>query len=103
MYYGDKIVKKMKKVEIIVESVYINRLLKLLKENEINGYSIIDDVKGSGGHGLKTADDVSDILSNSYVFTVCEEEKLLNMQESIVKFIKKHGGKCIVSDATLII
>lgn len=93
----------MKKVELIVEEVYVKRLLKLLKEKEIHGYTVIDDVKGSGGHGLKTADDVSNILSNSYVFTVCEEEKYENMKESIVRFIKKHGGKCIVSDVTLLI
>lgn len=93
----------MKKIEIIVESVYVNRLLKLLKEKDINGYTIIDDVKGSGGHGLKTADDVSNILSNSYVFTVCEEEKYENLKDFIIRFIKKHGGKCIVSDVTLLI
>lgn len=93
----------MKKVEIIVESVYVNRLIKLLREKDINGYTIIDEIKGSGGHGLKTGDDVSNILSNSYVFTVCDEEKYLNMKDSIVIFIKKYGGKCIVSDVTLLI
>lgn len=93
----------MKKVEIIVEAVYVNRLIKLLRQKDINGYTIIDDIKGCGGHGLKTGDDVSDILTNSYVFSVCEEEKYLEMKDSIVNFIKKYGGKCIVSDVTLLI
>lgn len=92
-----------KKVEIIVEAVYINRLLKLFQKYEIYGYTIIEDIKGSGGHGLKTADDVSNILSNSYIFFVCQEKTYLNMKDSIVEFIKKYGGKCFVSDITQLI
>jgi nitrogen regulatory protein PII len=92
----------MKKVEIIIESVYINRLLELLKGHGITGYTIIKDIEGCGGHGLKTADDVTDVFSNNYLFTVCEEEKYLSMQEDIRSFIKKYGGKCIVSDVMLL-
>lgn len=92
----------MKKVEIIIESVYINRLLGLFKRHNINGYTLIKDIAGCGGHGLKTADDVTDVFSNNYIFTVCEEDKYLKMQEDIRAFIKKYGGKCIVSDVMLL-
>ena len=92
----------MKKVEIIIESIYINRLLELLKGHGITGYTIIKDIAGCGGHGLKTADDVTDVFSNNYLFTVCEEEKYLNMQENIRSFIKRYGGKCIVTDVMLL-
>ncbi len=95
--------KNMKKVEIIIESVYINRLLNLLRKLGITGYTIIKDIEGCGGHGLKTADDVTDVFSNNYVFTVCEKEKYLNMENDIRNFIKKYGGKCIVSDVMLLI
>ncbi len=95
--------KNMKKVEIIIESVYINRLVDLLRKHDITGYTIIKDIEGCGGHGLKTADDVTDVFSNNYVFTVCEEEKYLNMEESILSFIRKYGGKCIISDVMLLI
>ncbi len=95
--------REMKKVEIIIESVYVNRLIDLLKSNDINAYTIIKDIQGAGGHGLKTADDVTDVFSNNYVFTVCEESKYLNLEDSISNFIKKYGGKCIVSDVMLLI
>ena len=94
--------KNMKKVEIIIESVYINRLLELFKKYEISGYTIIKDIQGCGGHGLKTADDITDVFSNNYIFTVCNEQIYLNMQEAIRSFIKKYGGKCIVSDVMLL-
>lgn len=95
--------KNMKKVEIIIESVYINRLLALFKKHEIKGYTIIKDIQGAGGHGRKTADDVTDVFSNNYVFTICEEEAFLKMQTDITDFIKGYGGKCIVSDVMLLI
>lgn len=95
--------KNMKKVELIIESVYENRLLELFKKHEINGYTIIKDIEGYGGHGLKTADDVSDIFSNIYIFAVCESDKYQNMDKDIRSFLARYGGKCILSDVMLLL
>lgn len=95
--------KNMKKVEFIIEAVYIKKLVELLKKHKIYGYTIIEDIKGAGGHGLRTADDVSDMFSNIYVFTVCEAEQFTNMQENIRKFLEKYGGKCMLSDVMLLL
>lgn len=95
--------KNMKKVELIIEAVYINRLLELFKKHEISGYTIIKDIEGSGGHGLKTADDVTDIFSNIYIFTVCEAVAYQNMDKDIRNFLNKYGGKCILSDVMLLL
>lgn len=94
--------KGMKKIEIIVESIYIKRVLDLFAKKEITGYTIIRDIEGRGGHGLKTADEVTDVGSNSYIFTVCEDEKFKNMIEDVRSFIKRHGGKCIITDVMLL-
>lgn len=93
----------MKKIEIIIESTYTKKILDILIKGGIGGYTVIKNIQGCGGHGLKSADDVSDIFSNNYIFTVCEEEKYLKVKESIISFIKKHGGKCIVSEAEILI
>ncbi len=95
--------KNMKKVEIIIESVYTNKLITLLKQKGISGYTLFKDIEGAGGHGLKTADEVTDVFSNNYLFTVCEEAVFLEMKEEIRSFIKKYGGKCIVSDAMMLL
>ena len=94
---------KMKKVEVIIESIYLNRLLEVFKESEVTGYTIIRDIEGCGSHGLKTADEANDLLSNNYVFTVCEEEKFSELIEKIRSFINKYGGKCIVSDSLVLL
>ena len=93
----------MKKVEVIIESSYLNRLLDLFHEGQVTGYTIIRDIEGAGGHGLKTADEANDILSNTYVFTLCNEEKFNKMIEKITAFINKYGGKCIVLDAQVLL
>lgn len=95
--------KSMKKVEIIIESVYIKRLLKLFKEHKIAGYTVIKDIEGYGGHGLKTADDVMDVFSNVLVFTVCEAELYEKMDKDIRAFLHTYGGKCILSDVMLLL
>lgn len=95
--------KSMKKVEVIIESVYLNRLLDLFKSKGIRHYTLIKDVEGNGGHGLRMNDDVTDVGSNSYIFTVCEEETFLSLKEDIRSFVKKYGGKAIVTDAMVIL
>jgi nitrogen regulatory protein PII len=93
----------MKKVEVIIESIYVNRLIELFKESGVTGYTIIRDIEGYGGHGLKTADEANDLLSNNYIFTVCEEKKFEKMIEKIRAFIDRYGGKCIVSDSLVLL
>jgi len=95
--------KNMKKVELIIESVYINRLITVLQKHNIGGYTIIKDVEGYGGHGLKTTEDVTDILSNIYLFTVCEAQTYEEMDKDIRSFLKKYGGKCILTDVMLLL
>lgn len=95
--------KKMKKIEIILESVYLNRLIELFDRKEITGYTIIRDVEGKGITGIKSADEITDVFTNNYVFTVCDEDKLMSIVEDIRAFIKRYGGRCIVSDVSWVL
>ena len=92
----------MKKVELIIEAIYINKLLDIFRNHDIGGYTIITDVEGSGAHGLRMADDVSEVSSNDYVFTICEEEKFLEMKDEMVKFRNRFGGKFFVTDTMVL-
>lgn len=95
--------KSMKKVEVVIESVYQNRLLEIFTKHGIKGYTIINDIEGCGSHGLKRADEVSDVFSNEYVFTVCDDSTLDNMKDEILLFTRKYGGKCFVSDTMMLV
>lgn len=95
--------KKMMKVELVIESVYIKKLLKLFKKHKISGYTLIKDIEGSGGHGLRTTDDLTDVGSNNYIFTLCEEEHYEKMDKDIRSFLDMYGGKCMLSDVKLLL
>ena len=95
--------KSMKKVEIVFEGVYINRVLKIFEKHKILGYTLIKDVEGRGGHGFRSNDDVTDICTNDYIFTVCEEQQFTKMESDIRMFLERYGGKCMLSDVMLLL
>ena len=95
--------KGMKKVEIIIEAVYIKRLLDLWKKHKVDKYTLIRDIEGRGGHGLRMNDDVTDVGSNDYIFTLCDEDKYLEFKEELRSFTKRYGGKCFVSDTMMLL
>lgn len=95
--------KTMKKIEVIIEAVYLNRLLELYAKNGIDRYTVFKDIEGAGGHGLKMADEVTDVFSNDYIISVCDEKQFLEVKEKIRLFIKKYGGKCFVTDTLMLL
>ena len=92
----------MTKVELIVEAVYIKRVIELLANDGVEHYTIIEDIKGCGTHGLRSADDVTEISGNVYFFTLITDEKFNEIEKDIANFIKRFGGKCFISDVSVL-
>ena len=92
----------MKKVEVVIEAIYINRLLDLFNGHGITSYTLIRDVEGCGGHGHHMNDGVSEVDGNDYFFTAVEADKFSEIKEEIRAFTIKYGGKCFVSDTMMI-
>ncbi|RMH07679.1 MAG: transcriptional regulator [Aquificota bacterium] len=89
---------KMKKVEIVVDSVHLGKMLELLQGSGVSGYTVIRDALGMGERGLMAGDELTDVFKNSYIFTVCTEEVANKVVERIRPMLKKFGGVCLVSD-----
>lgn len=88
-----------KKVEIVTISLEMSKVLEVLEEVGITGYTVIRDVVGKGERGLTSNDLEKDVLSNRYVMTVCTAEQEELLVEAIRPILKKFGGVCIISDA----
>lgn len=88
----------MKKVEVVVDSVHLNKVLEILERQGVSGYTIIRDVLGKGERGIMAGDELTDVFKNSYIFTVCPEEVAKRIAENIKPILKKIGGVCIISD-----
>ncbi len=90
--------KPMKKVEVVIDSIYLSRVLEVLEKAGVSGYTVIRDALGKGERGMMAGDELTDVFKNSYVFTVCSEEIAQKIAESLRPLLKKVGGVCLISD-----
>jgi nitrogen regulatory protein PII len=96
-------VQNVKKIEIITNSLELERVLKILDRAGVSGYTIIEDVTGKGHRGRVIDDLEGHALTNGYIMTICNEEQEHQLVEALRPIIKKYGGLCIVSDARSIV
>ncbi|GAN34006.1 MAG: transcriptional regulator [Candidatus Brocadia sp. AMX2] len=93
--------KPVSKVEIIIDSLEVEHVVKFLDEIGVSGYSIINDVVGKGHRGVRSGYEFAELFKNSYIMVVCEEKEMHKIVEAIRPIIKKFGGVCIVSDVIM--
>jgi nitrogen regulatory protein PII len=90
------------KVEIIVSSLKLDRVLKILDKIDVSDYTVIDNTMGKGDRGF-TDTDLDRVFSNAYILTVCTNDQQLDLLTTeITPVLKKVGGICLVTEATWI-
>lgn len=93
------VMQDVKKVEIIINSLYLEKALAILDNIKVTGYTVIEDTSGKGDRGVSCSDLDCD-FSSHYIMTVCTNEQQLNsLLEKITPLLKKVGGICVVIDA----
>lgn len=92
-----------KKIEVVIDSYHLEKVIEVFDKNGIGGYTVIKDVLGKGERGLMSGDELTDAFKNSYIFTVCDEEKALKIVQDIRPLLKRFGGVCILSDVMWVI
>jgi|GEM_PF-1101859 nitrogen regulatory protein PII len=92
----------MKKLEIVTNKSSIERIIEILNKTQISGYSLFEHVKGMGERGLMMDDELTGAFENVYLFTLCDEQKAMEIAEKIMPVIEKYGGLCILSDVSVI-
>jgi nitrogen regulatory protein PII len=95
--------KKVKRIEIIIPAVELKKVLRLLKESGVSGYTVIRSVTGFGDRGEQTGDELTGVFDNACVLTLAEPEKAVGIVEEIRAVLTRHGGVCVVSDADWVI
>jgi nitrogen regulatory protein PII len=92
----------MQKLEIIIEAVEFKRVLRILDECSVRGYSILPNVTGRGSKGgVRSGGDLSDILNNVLIITVDDPDVIQRVVERIQPLLANYSGVMIVSDVTL--
>ena len=87
-----------KKVEIIIEAVQTPTIINHVDALGLLGYSIIHNAEGRGTHGIRDAQEITDVLVQDYLFIICSVEQAQSLLEKIAPILKKFGGICYLSD-----
>lgn len=88
-----------KRLEIIVNALQVDAVVRLLEEHGVTGHSVIRDVTGRGDRGRQTGDELTGAFSNSCVLTTCPPEALDALVNDLRRFLRRAGGVALVSDA----
>lgn len=92
-----------KRIEIITDSLELDRLLRILEKVGVSGYTVIREVAGRGERGMRMGDELTGVFKNSYVMVACPPDQAAAIIEAIRPVLKRFGGVCLVSDAQWLI
>lgn len=90
----------MKKLEIIIGTYELNKVIDILESEDANGYTIVSDVTGRGKHGKRVKDEITDVDRKSLIICVDDEEKIETIVKRIKKIKNRYALKAFVSDVT---
>lgn len=87
------------RIEIVVDSSHSSRVIEILHEEGLHGYTLIRGVSGAGERGLQLGDEITGVSNNNYILTTCAPDKLDAVTARLRPLLGRVGGICLVSDA----
>lgn len=87
-----------KRIEIIVNSFELSKILEGLDKSGVHGHLVIRNVTGSGLRGDSEDLDMT-MLDNSYIIAFCMPDAVKPVVENIRPLLNRFGGTCYISDA----
>lgn len=88
-----------KKIEIVVDTLEIDEVLRVLDRAGVSGYTVIRDVTGRGDRGVRRGDELTGVFGNGYVMTACPEASVEAVVAALRPILTRFGGLALVSDA----
>ncbi len=91
--------KPVKRVEIVVEALVLQRVTEIVDAAGIEGYTVIRNAGGKGGQGERFEDELVDTHRNAYLVVACDEARLGPLLTALRPLLSRFGGMCLVNDA----
>lgn len=91
--------KAIKRLDIVVDHAHTGRLVRVLEQFGVSGYTVMPGSQGKGNRGMQHADGLMTAASNDVVFTTCSPEELEDLCAAVRPMLKRFGGVCLISDA----
>lgn len=98
MALGPDILKKMKRIEIVINEDSLEELIQLLRHANVRGYTVIKGAGGLGSTGERNPEAFALRESNSFLVLTCEEAQAEKIILTLQPKLKDLGGMCAVSD-----
>jgi nitrogen regulatory protein PII len=98
MEWLENFTQNVQKVEIIIDSSYLQETLNILEKIKVSGYTIFNQTSGKGDRG-ESGDDFFCNFQSTYIITVCTDDEQVNsLQEMLKPLLVKVGGICLISN-----
>lgn len=98
MVLGPEILKKMKRIEIVINEDSLEELLELLKNADVRGYTVIKGAGGLGSTGERDPHAFALEQSNAFLILTCEEAQADKIILKLQPQLKDFGGMCVIVD-----
>ena len=91
--------KRVKRIEVVVEAVQERRVERLVADAGIGGYTLTRGVAGAGHRGERDADDLTNVFQNVTFIIAAPPDAAERLIEALRPLLRESGGMCLVSDA----
>ncbi|MEM7227225.1 MAG: DUF190 domain-containing protein [Planctomycetota bacterium] len=88
-----------KRLEIVIESVYLRTIVAAMKDAGATGYTVMHDITGTGDRGERRGDGLTDLSRNVIIIAAVPHETADAVLDAVQTVMKDTGGICLVSDA----
>ncbi len=80
-----------KRIEILVDTPLVPRIIRLVKEVDISGWSVIKIASGGGRDGRWDHDEVTGAASKSIILMIASEQKADQFADKVAPLLESHG------------
>ena len=92
----------MKRVEIVVEAIKLQQVLKVIDHAGASGYTVLPSVTGRGHRGQRAGGALTDLFKNSIVITLVDEAVAEQILREMKQLIQNYAGIVVVSNVEVL-
>lgn len=91
-----------KRIEILVDTPLVPRIIKLVKEVDISGWSVIKIASGGSRDGRWDHDEVTGAASKSIILMIANEEKADQFTDKVAPLLESHGFLITIGNVAVV-
>lgn len=91
-----------KRIEILVDNPLVPRIIKIIKEVDISGWSVIKVASGGGRDGRWSHDEVTGAAAKSIILMIANEVKADLFADKVAPLLESHGFLITIGNVAVV-